>query len=264
MPPTIAGAERRRLLARCRLFQGLPAPDLDLLAARAPERRYAHGRPIFARGEPGSCMFAVAEGRVRLSVTSAEGREVLLAVLGPGEVFGELALLDGGPRSADATALGGCLLLSVDRRDLLPLLRRSPEAAAGLFEVVCARLRATNERLEGAEAMPVAARLARLLLTLADREGAGGRVDPALSQGDLGRLAGASRQKVNLHLSRWTAEGVLARERGAIRVIDRGRLRDVAEAGGEERGADAPIREETTACRPGGRGASPPVVNRCA
>jgi CRP/FNR family transcriptional regulator, cyclic AMP receptor protein len=257
VPATIPGAQRCRLLARCRLFRDLPAADLDLLAARALERRYAHGRTIFARGEPGSCMFAVAEGRVRLGVTSAEGREVLLAVLGPGEVFGELALLDGGPRSADATALGGCLLLSVDRRELLPLLRRSPEAAAGLFEVVCARLRAVNERLEGAEAMPVGARLARLLLALADREGAAGRVDPALSQGDLGRLAGASRQKVNLHLSRWAAEGVLARDRGGIRVVDRGRLRDVAEAGGEDRDGGEPRRGGTAARRPGD-GSTPP------
>ena len=147
MPPTIPGAERRRLLARCRPFPGLPAPDLDLLAARAPERRYAHGRPIFARGEPGSCMFAIAEGQVRLSVTSAEGREVLLAVLGPGEVFGELALLTDLPRTATVRALEPTELLGLTAWNFRAELQQSPEVAYQLLRVTAQRLAAADAQL---------------------------------------------------------------------------------------------------------------------
>jgi CRP/FNR family transcriptional regulator, cyclic AMP receptor protein len=247
-PPSVPLAERRRLLARAPLFRAFPPPEIDRLAARAAERRFARGRTIFARGEPGSSMLVMAGGRVRVGVTSAEGREVLLAVLGPGEVLGELALLDGGPRSADATALDPCTLLSLDRRDLLPVLRGSPEATAGLFEVVCGRLRAANERLEAACLMPLGARLARLLLRLA---AADGRLDGAsLSQGDLARLVGASRQQVCLRLGRWVEEGVLARDRGVLRVRDRARL--VALAGAEEDGDAGPARM-SAACHAGDR-----------
>jgi CRP-like cAMP-binding protein len=233
---TISHNDRRRLLAQSQLLAGFVEADADRLAPRLVERRFADGQVIFGRGEPGSSLFALVEGRVRIGVTSADGREVLLDILGPGEIFGELALLDGRPRSADATAFGPCLLLSLDRRELLPALRRSPAAASRLLELVCGRLRVANDQLEGAVSMTVGARLARLLLALADRNGgpaahALGRIDAALSQADLARLIGAGRQKVNRHLCRWLGDGTLARDGRALVIRDRHTLSAIAEAG---------------------------------
>ena len=168
---SISQAEKRRLLLQSPFFSAFAPAELERLAARLVERRFTHGQMIFGRGEPGSSMMAVLEGRVRIGVTSAEGREVLLTIVEPGQIFGELALLDGKPRSADATALGDCRLLALDRRDFLPVLRQSPDAAIRLFEIVCGRLRAANDQLEGAVLMTVEARLARLLLAHAGRNG---------------------------------------------------------------------------------------------
>jgi CRP-like cAMP-binding protein len=222
-------AERCRWLRACPPFAAFEPAELARLAASLVERRYADRQTIFGRGDAGTCAMIVVEGRVRVGVTSAEGREVLLGVLEPGQMLGELALLDGKARSADATALGACRLLSLDRRQLLPVLRRSPDAALRLFEIVCGRLRAANEQLEGAVLMSVPARLARLLLDHADRDG--GQIGLELSQGDLGRLIGASRQKVNLYLGRWLAEGVLGRVGEALHLRNPACLEAIAATG---------------------------------
>jgi len=230
----ISQAERRRLLCRNPLFRGFGPAELDQLAARLREQRFADRQPIFSRGDSGSSLLAVAQGRVRIGLTSAEGREILLAVVEPGQIFGELALLDGRRRSADATACGVCLLLALERRDLLPVLQRSPEAAIHLLELMCRRVRAATARVEGVALLTVPARLARLLLELADQQAGSAqgrepsRVAPP-SQGDLGRLIGASRQKVNLHLGRWLSAGVLARDGQALLIRDRERLLEIAD-----------------------------------
>jgi CRP-like cAMP-binding protein len=231
----IPPAEKLRLLSGNPLFHGLSATEIDALAARLREHRFADRQTIFSRGEPGSSLLAVVQGRVRIGLTSPEGREVLLTVVEPGQIFGELAMLDGRRRSADATACGPCLLLALERRDLLPVLQRSPRAALHLLELMCLRLRVATTRAEGAILLTVPARLARLLLELADQQG-GPAEEPAAPtrvapppQGDLGRLIGASRQKVNLHLGRWLSAGVLARDGQALLIRDRGRLLELAD-----------------------------------
>lgn len=225
--PVISHAERVRLLGRNSIFQPFAPTVLERLAQRLTERRFVDGQTIFTRGEPGTCLFAVGRGRVRLGLTSPQGREALLAVLGLGEIFGELALLDDGTRSTDATAADECLLLALDRRDFLQLLDEEPEARRHLFRLLCARLRDANERLERTLFLPVAGRLAELLLTLADREQSI-RVTPKLSQADIGRLIGASREKVNVELNSWLAAGVLGRDGRALVIRDRGRLAELA------------------------------------
>jgi CRP/FNR family cyclic AMP-dependent transcriptional regulator len=228
----IPDSEKRRFLSASPLFSAFAPAELERLAARLVERRYRDRQTIFSRGDPGSSMMVVVDGRVRIGVTSAEGRELLLAVMGRGQVFGELALLDQRPRSADATALGDCRLLTLDRRDFLPVLRQSPEAALRLFEVVCGRIRAANDQIEEALLMTVEARLARLLLNLASacRRGSActAVVDGTLSQGDLGRLIGASRQEVNRHLRQWLAQGQLAQQGRALVIRKPGELRRIA------------------------------------
>jgi CRP/FNR family transcriptional regulator, cyclic AMP receptor protein len=229
--PSLSHADKHRVLRESFLFQTLPAADLDRLAERLQPRRFANGQAIFGRGDPGSSMMAVIEGKVRIGLTASDGREMLLGIVEPGEVFGELALLDGKMRSADATAVGSCVLLSLDRRDLLPVLRQSPDLVISLAEVLCARLRAANDRLEGTAFMSVGARLARLLLRLARTEsGVPATIDAGLSQSDLGRLINASRQKVNRHLCRWIRAGVLLRSGPNLVICKPAYLRNIAGA----------------------------------
>lgn len=226
MASLVTHAERLRLLEGNSLFRRFPPAELDRVARRMVERRFADGRTIFARGERGTSMYAVARGQVRLGLSSAQGKETLIAVLGPGEVFGELSLLDDGVRSADAVAAAGCLLLSLDRRDFLQLLDAVPEARWHLFRLLCERLRRANDRLERTLFHSVAERLARLLIAMSDRD------EPVrvghLSQADLGRLIGASREKVNIELNAWLAAGVLHRQGRGYVIRDRGRLEALA------------------------------------
>jgi CRP-like cAMP-binding protein len=221
-----------KVVERSWLLQTLPPGERDRLIQRLGRRRYASGQVIFSRGDPGSALLLVAEGRVRISVTSREGREVTLAILRAGELFGEIALLDGKERSADAVALGACVLLALERRDLMDALRRSPDTALRLCAIVCARARATSERLEGAAVLTVEARLARLLLSLAPGHADDGQppsLDGTLSQSEIARLICSTRQTVNNHLGRWRRQQVLAQDGRLLRIRDPDRLRDIAE-----------------------------------
>jgi CRP/FNR family cyclic AMP-dependent transcriptional regulator len=234
MPPPLprnSASERARVLDRTWLFHALPPSERERLLGRMPRRRYADGQMIFGRGDPGSSLMLVVEGRVRIGITARDGREVMLDVVEPGELFGELALLDGRPRSADATALGDCVVLSLERRDVLGILRSSPEAAIRLYEIVCGRVRAANDRLESVALLTVEARLARLLLELAHRDSnvGGSRVDRSLTQSDLARLIGSSRQTVNQQLFRWASERIVTRDGTALLIHSRERLLELAE-----------------------------------
>jgi CRP/FNR family transcriptional regulator, cyclic AMP receptor protein len=226
---SLSPAQKHRFLSEIPFFEGFIQSDIARLAARVVERRFDDRQTIFRRGEPGSSMMAVVEGRVRISIASAAGRELLLGVVEPGQIFGELALLDGGPRSADVSALGACLLLSLDRRDFLSVVQQSPDTAIRLAEMVCGRLRAANDQLEAVALLSVPARLARLLLAHEAMARNAVRADAALSQGDLGQRIGACRQKVNLYLGRWLAEGALARHGPALVIRDRDRLSAIAD-----------------------------------
>jgi CRP/FNR family transcriptional regulator, cyclic AMP receptor protein len=250
---SLSPAQKHRFLSESPFFSAFTQSELDRLAARLVERRVADRQMIFARGEPGASMLAVVEGRVRIGITSATGRELLLGIVQPGQIFGELALLDGRPRSADASALGACLLLSLDRREFLSAVRQSPDTAIRLAEIVCARLRAADDQLEGVALLSVPARLARLLLAHEAAAQGAGRTDVFLSQGDLGQRIGACRQKVNLHLGRWLAEGVLARQGQALVIRDRDRLAAIADEAEEIVGpchpGDKRAREAAVGCR---------------
>ncbi|WP_034850661.1 Crp/Fnr family transcriptional regulator [Inquilinus limosus] len=233
---TVPPAERRRLLSETPFFAAFPEAQRDALAGRLAERSHADGDTIFLRGDEGTSLMIVASGRVALRLTSPQGREILLAILEPGEIFGEMSLLDGRGRSADAVAFGPCRLLSLERRDVLPVLRESPEACIRLLDLLTNRLRRTSDQLEGVALLNLPSRLARLLLTLSEAHGArsprGEVLLPlALSQRDLGQLIGASREKVNLQLGRWAAEGLLRREEGAVVICDTEALADIADAG---------------------------------
>ena len=216
-------AERRQALAKTQLFQALQPADLDAILARAMVRRVLRGEMIRRRGDPGSGMVIIVSGRVRISLVSEDGREVTLTVLGPGEVLGEMTLLDGGEVSADATAQEDCVLLTLERTQFLRLLRLNSDLCLHLMAVLCQRLRRSNAALEDMALLDLSTRLGRLLLRLCGDYGVpsprGTRIEVKLSQKDLSSLAGASREKVNKQLRQWEQEGVLGKDNGRMVVI---------------------------------------------
>lgn len=228
--------DRRALLARHFLLAKLDDTALDTLLAVSSERRFTNGQVIFQKGEPGTSMMAVLEGRVRISAYSEDGREIILNMVDPGQLFGEIALLDGKERSADATAMGKTQLLILDRRDFLPFLERNPKIAVQLIEVLCARLRHTSDMVESIAFLEFGARLARVLLQMADHYGKptenGLLIDLRISQSDLGNLIASTRESVNRQLSAWTQEGVIVIDQGKITLLDRETLSSLAQGSG--------------------------------
>jgi CRP-like cAMP-binding protein len=175
---------------------------------------------VFAKDAPGDSMMAVLAGRVRIGAVSADGREVTLNVIGPGEIFGEIALLDGKPRSADAVAIEDTLLLVVERRHFMPFLLRDPSLVERLLYVLCDRLRRTSLALEEIALLDLGVRLARVLLKLAADYGravdGGIRIDIKLSQRDLANLVASTRESVNKQLQHWKREGILHQKDGRL------------------------------------------------
>jgi len=213
---------RRRLLLSSPLFDVLPREAVDEILRQANERFVRRGQTLFQKGDEGSYMVAVLSGRIRISTTSPEGREVTLNLIDAGEVFGEIALLDGKPRSADATAIEASHLMTVDRRQFLPYLASSNNLALRVIDVLCERLRDTSETLGNFATLDLPGRLARKLLNLAEEYGtsANGRIrlNIRLSHTDLGRFVGCSRETVNKQMRAWEEEGIVGREDGRIIV----------------------------------------------
>lgn len=162
---------KRRLLLSSPLFDALPREALDDILLQASEKSVRRGQTVFQKGDEGNYMVAVLSGRIRISATSPEGREVTLNMIDAGEVFGDMALLDGKPRSADATALEESNLMVVERRHFLPYLVSSNELALRVIDLLCERLRDTSETLGNFAMLDLPGRLARKLLNLAGEYG---------------------------------------------------------------------------------------------
>ena len=224
-----ATPERRQVLRRSALLARLHDDEIDAILKYAVIRRYATGDQIICKGDPGSRMMVVLRGRVVIRAPSSDGKEVILNLIDEGEILGEIALLDGKERTADATAMTDCELLVVARRSFLPLLER-PAVARELLKVLCERLRRTSEQLEDVLFLDVQARMAKILLRFAEAGGAaqpGMRVVLGMSQRELGNLVGASREKVNRRLRAWRRAGIIAIEKGTIFIRDPAALRSL-------------------------------------
>src|SRR5690348_3208685 len=220
--------DARRLLAECSLFRGLAPDERSQLVARAHVRKFGVGDTIFLIGAPGDSMMAILEGTVRISVPSPEGKEVVLAILHPGEVFGEIALLDGKGRTADARAMTKCHVAVLDRRDVLAFFERQPQAWPKLVEVLCDRLRRTDQHLAEMALLEIPLRLAKTLLRLlAEGNTAGPKI--ALSQRELGNIVGASRESVNKCLNEWQRRGIVTIEDNFINIANRKVLEQLAD-----------------------------------
>jgi CRP/FNR family transcriptional regulator, cyclic AMP receptor protein len=221
-----------RMLERCAVFRALEVDARRQLAAHAQRRRFAAGDLIYQSGSAGQSMMAVVTGTVRISAHSPQGKEIILADLPPGEVVGEIAVLDGGQRSADAHALTNCEVLVLERRDVLPFLEQHPQACLKLLELVCQRLRNTDQWITDIAFAEVPMRLAKVLLAAVAAQGrrADGR-PPRLSfsQRELGSMVGATRESVNRCLQQWQREGIVQLKEGWIVILGEPGLREIAE-----------------------------------
>lgn len=216
-PSHVPPLDKMALLRRHLLFGELGDDFLKRLAACATTRRFKRGATIFDKGDPGAGLFAVHDGSVKISVPSADGREAVFNLMREGEIFGEIALLDGEPRTADAVAFTDCRLMIIERRDFLPLLRDFPDVAIKLLELLCSRLRRTSEQVEDLMFLDLKGRLTKALLRLAQESGKGNGI--TVSQTDLSQMIGMSREMINKQLQAWAREGVIEVERRRIVVL---------------------------------------------
>jgi CRP/FNR family cyclic AMP-dependent transcriptional regulator len=226
--PSSGFADKIRLLSRTALFKPMGPADLATLAAKTRERGMRGGEVLFRRGDPGTTMLIILVGEVHIVLPSSDGREQVIRVLQAGEVLGELAVLDGGSRTADAVAKTNGRLLVVERADLTDLLRNDPGLALALMTILCQRLRTATWMLESILFHDTAGRLASTLLILCQGT-AGRRLD--ITQGALGERVGAARETVNRKLREWQGAGYIALEPGRITVLDVTGLRKLAPLG---------------------------------
>jgi CRP/FNR family cyclic AMP-dependent transcriptional regulator len=215
-------------LARLPLFAALDEESAATLEAAMTTRSVRRGHVIFSEGDEGDRLFVVLEGKVKIWRAAADGRENLLAVMGSGDMFGELSLFDPGPRTSSVSAVTDSLLASLDHDDLRPLLLEQPGVASQLLQALAQRLRRTNESLADLVFTDVPGRVAKALLDLAEKfgreESDGTRVQHDLTQEELAQLVGASRETVNKALSEFASRGWLRLEGRTVLLIDRERL----------------------------------------
>ena len=217
--------EKRNIFQRHLLFGKLNASEIDALIRYARVERYGAGREIFAKGSPGQSLMAVLRGSVKISSLSDSGKEIVFRIFNAGEIFGEIAMLDGEARSADATALTDCELLVLNRRDLLPVLKNRGDLCMMLLKILCRRLRATTEQVEDIIFRHLESRVAKALMQLAENTGLhfGVRspsVELHVPQRELGNIAGGSRESVCKQLQIWCREGLIELSKGSIMIRD--------------------------------------------
>jgi len=219
----------QELLAQVPLFARLAPRELESLARLLRRRRYRAGEVIFHEGDAGTALYIVESGEVKIVLGSAEGKEVVLGLLGRGDFFGELALLDGEPRSADAVAVVASQLAVLQREEFTRFIRSTPRAAANLLAVLSRRLRRTDRLVHDAAFSDVRTRLLKLLLELGQTRGQPGpggvAITSRLTQGDLATMVGTTRESVNKWLRYYAGKGVLRHARGRLLLVDPERLR---------------------------------------
>ncbi len=223
----VTQTDPRALLDRIPILQGVPDRARDALAAAARHVRHDAGAVIFRRGDAGEGMLLVLDGLVRLHLASAAGRELTLGLAGPGEPVGEIALIDGGARSADATALTPVRALLFRHADAAAIIAADAAVAGALLRTLAARLRRTTDQTEAVGLRTLQARLAVALLQLA-------KADPSglvrLPQGQIAALVAATRPKVNAVLAEFRGRGWVEPVRAGLRVADPVALRELGEA----------------------------------
>ena len=212
-------------LARVGLFADLSADELAGLAAGMRPRPYAKDEVVYLRGDPGTAFYIIASGRVKIALSSPDGKELILRRLGPGDFHGELALLDDEPRSADAVVTEAGVQLVLQRETFRRFLAEHPRVATKLLAKLSRDLRSNAEFIQDATFLDVPARLARVLLDLASEPGASGLPKPGavlperMKQGELASLVGATRESVNKWLGSFERQGLISHDKGQITLL---------------------------------------------
>lgn len=216
-----------------RVLRHVAKPDLHHLLDFSRVRRFRRRASLIVAGEAGAAVYAVLEGYVKLSRTNPTGGEVLLEVAGPGSLFGELAVINRWKRSADAVALADCRVLAIDGRQFMDALRRNPEATFAIVRTLSERLVATTAQMEDALFLPAAARIARALIRLAASYSQptenGLQIEVAISQRELGNVAGLARESINKQLAAWREEKIIRLDGAHITLSDAAALQAIAD-----------------------------------
>ncbi|MGH3412835.1 MAG: Crp/Fnr family transcriptional regulator [Marmoricola sp.] len=216
------------VLRQAPLFSALDDEAASALRASMGETRLRRGEVLFREGDAGDKLYIVTDGKVKLGRSASDGRENLLAIMGPGQMFGELSLFDPGPRSATVTAVTDTSFLSLSHEDLMRWLSGRPGVALGLLSQLAARLRRSNDVVADLVFSDVPGRVAKALLELADRFGRtaddGVHVHHDLTQEELAQLVGASRETVNKALADFASRGWLRLEPRSVVIMDIERL----------------------------------------
>jgi CRP-like cAMP-binding protein len=223
------------LLGECVLFPELGPQERAVLVVRARMQNFAAGETIFLMGSKGDSMMAVLDGTVRISVSSPEGKEIILTIIQAGDMFGEIALLDGKERTADAHAMTECTLAVLERCDVLSFLEHHPSGWPRLVDLLCARLRHSDQQIAEMAFLQLPVRLAKVLLRMADMAagpaGARSGARIRLTQRELGNIVGMTRESVNKCLREWQRKGIIRIEDSAIIIAKRPALQNVADEG---------------------------------
>jgi CRP-like cAMP-binding protein len=225
----LAGRPILESLRSIPFFGGLDPVALERLAAGMRSRRFRRGEVIFHLGDPGDALFVIVSGEVKISLPSETGDEAILATLRPGDVFGELALLDGAPRSASATALGPTETVVLPRDRFRELIATEAGVRDALLASIAGELRRLTTHVEELHFLDITGRLAARLVRLANEggkavDGGGIRLQTNLTQADLAAMVGCTRQSVNKLLGQFTDDGMLRLDREGIVVIDLDKL----------------------------------------
>ena len=214
------------------IFSDLGPDALDQLCRYAKPTSLKRGATIFAKGDVGNSLYAVISGTVKISISSPDGRNAILNLISAGELFGEVALLDGKERTADATANTNCEIFVIDRRDFLPFVKSQPELAMKFIELLCERLRWTSDQVEQVILQDLPRRLASALLGLTEKR----KLEPtsqtiAITQQEISEMVGMTRESINKQLRAWAAREWVRLEHGAIVLLNQDPLRALAEPG---------------------------------
>ena len=222
------------VLRRHPIFCDLDSEAFEQLGRYAKHATLKRGATIFSKGDPGNSLIAVISGTVKISISSPDGRSAILNLIGPGEIFGEVAVLDGHARTADAIANTSCEIFVIDRRDFLPFVSSQPALAMKFIELLCARLRWTSDQVEEVILQDLPGRLASALIRLTERhDKTKGERTIAVTQQEISEMVGMTRESINKQLRSWAVRNWVRLEHGAIVVLEPDSLRALAGTGSE-------------------------------
>ncbi len=222
----IKNDDTRNLLSDIRLFEGLTPAQLDWVARRAHRRIFPVGTNVMTAEQPGEAVYIVLHGTVKIHMGQSDGRDVILSILGSGDLLGEMSLIDSVGRSASVTTLENSLMLWMDKETFSALLNDFPPVARNLVKILSARVRLSDQLIQALATLDVYGRVARQLLAFAEKYGriidGGLQIRITFTQGDMADLVGASRKRVNQVMVSFKEQGLIGADaEGHVVILDR-------------------------------------------